>query len=108
MITDAAVMVAVDATGYRMKFFIDNTDGMMVSGSWHRRVLCPAILNRIIRFVGMSVSSVGAYASCGKIFPAITPTARAPRGVGIGFFAVQRSAAGSYSYTVSTDPKPEM
>ena len=68
MITDAAVMVAVDATGYRMEFFIDNTDGMMVSRSWHRRVLCPAILNRIIRFVGMSVSSVGADASCGKDF----------------------------------------
>ena len=63
MNTDAAIVIAVDATCYCMKFFIGNSDGVMVSGSWHRCMMGPAISKRIIGLIGSSVLSVRAYAS---------------------------------------------
>ena len=60
---DVAIVIAVDATCYRMKFFIDNSDCVMVSGSWHRCVMGPAISKRIIGLVRSSVLAVRTYAS---------------------------------------------
>ena len=58
VITDAAIVIAVDAAGDGVEFAVFDTDGMMIPRCDHGCVLAPKVLSWIVGFVGRRVAAI--------------------------------------------------